>query len=505
MIEWKFKVKKIDLATGGIKVAVINKEDAQDMDIHGMDRIQINVDGRNITAIVDLTDTFVNPGYIGLFYEVYSKINVEDGEVVSVHPVEKPASVRYIRKKMDGVKLTKDEIFQIIQDLMDEKLSDVEASSFVAAAYMRGLDEDETIALTEAIVNSGETLHLKAKRVFDKHCIGGVPGNRTTMLIVPIVASAGLVIPKTSSRAITSPAGTADTMEVLAPVALEKDKVEEVVNKANGCIVWGGAVNLASADDKLIRLRHPLSLDPRGMLLASIMAKKKAVGATDVIIDIPIGMGAKVQTRENGLDLAEDFKRIGGRLRMNIKTLLTNGSHPIGSAIGPAVEAREILRILNGEKVSLELVEKSCELAGILLEMGGKAEKGKGKDVAYSIINNGRALEKMREIIELQGGNPEIKPDEIPLGPVEETITAGRSGRIMHIDNKIISAMVRAAGAPKDKEAGMYLLVEEGDKIKEGQPLFTLYAKTQRKIEQAMGVYQERSPFQFERIILEID
>ena len=504
MIEWKLKVKKIDLATGGTKVAVVNKEDAGDMDLHGMDRVMIRKDGKDVTVIVDLTDTFVNPGHIGLFYEVYSSLDVKDGDLVEVHPVEKPESVMYIRKKMDGKKLEKNEIFEIIQDLMEEKLSEVEASSFVSAAYMRGLDDDETISLTEAIVNSGETLELSANRIYDKHCIGGVPGNRTSMLIVPIVASTGLVIPKTSSRAITSPAGTADTMEVLAPVSLEKDEVEKVVNKANGCVVWGGAVNLASADDKLIRLRHPLSLDPRGMLLASIMAKKKAVGATDVIIDIPIGIGAKITTREAGLDLAEDFKKIGGKLGMNIRTLLTNGDHPIGSAIGPTMEAREILRILDGEKVSLELVEKSCQLAGVLLEMGKKAKVGEGRDLACSILKSGKAKEKMKQIIDLQGGDSSIKVDDIPIGDVKETVTAEKSGRIMHIDNKTISAMVRAAGAPKDKVAGMYLLVEEGDKVKEGQPLFEIYSKSQRKIEQAMGIFNEKKPFHYEKIILEM-
>ncbi len=504
-MKWKLKAKTIDLSTGKAKVAVMNKEDAEDMDIHGMDRIKVIVDGKESIAVVDLTDSFVEPGTIGLFSEIYREVGAKDGDDVWVYPVEKPKSIMYIRKKMDGVKLSKPEIKQIINDLMEDKLTDVEASAFVAAAYMRGFDMDETIALTEAIVNSGETLHLRSNRIFDKHCIGGVPGNRTTMILVPIVASMGLVIPKTSSRAITSPAGTADTMEVLAPVSIERDEVERVVEKAGGCIVWGGAVNLASADDKLIKLRHPLSLDPRGMLLASIMAKKKAVGATDVIIDIPVGEGAKISTREEGLNLAEDFKRIGSRLGMNIKVILTNGDHPIGSAVGPAIEAREILKTLMGEMVSVEQRRKGCELAGILLEMGGKAARGNGEELACKLLESGKAYEKMKEIIELQGGDPEIKPEDIEIGPVSETIKAGNEGRIMHIDNKGISAIARAAGAPKDKSAGLYLHVEEGDKIKPGQPLFTLYAKTSRKLEQAMSVYESMKPFRFERIIIEME
>ena len=505
MVSWKFNVKTIDLETGGLKVSVINKEDAEDMDIHTMDRLQIKIGDKITTTAVDLTDSFVPSGTIGLLYDAYTTLGVKDGDSVEAYPVGKPESVFYIRKKMDGKPLSKEEVYSIIEDLMRDELTAVEASSFVAAAYMRGLTDNETISLTKAIVDSGETLNVNSKRVYDKHCIGGVPGNRTTMLIVPIVASMGLTIPKTSSRAITSPAGTADTMEVLAPVSLEKGDVENVVNTAGGCIVWGGALNLASADDKLIKLRHPLSLDPRGMLLASIMAKKNAVGATDVIIDIPIGEGAKLTTREEGLDLAEDFKNIGTKLGMNIKTLLTNGDHPIGSAIGPAIEAQEILKTLMGEKVSLEQTEKACQLAGILLEMAGKAEKGRGRDLAWNAIRSGKAYEKMKQIIELQGGDPEIKPEDIQIGNYSETIKAETGGRIAHIDNKIVSSIVRAAGAPRDKEAGMYLRVTEGDRIHKGEELFTIYAKSQRKLEQAISLYNETQMIRFEEIIIEVD
>ncbi len=503
-MKWKFKSKLIDLSTAGTRVVVMNESDAQDMDIHAMDRIKIWGKDNYVTAIVDLTKTFVNPGEIGLFYEVYTNLKIKPGSIIQAEPVEKPISVTYIRKKLDGKKLTENEIDKIIEDLMADELTEFELSAFVTATYIQGLDDNETVYLTKAIVNSGEILNLGNDRIFDKHSIGGVPGNRTTMILVPIVASAGLLIPKTSSRAITSPAGTADAMEVLAPVSLSKEEIERVVKKANGCIVWGGAVNLAAADDKLIRIRHPLSLDPKGMLLASIMAKKKAVSATDVIIDIPTGMGAKVKTREDALALGEDFKSIGSRLGMHVKVLLTDGDHPIGRAIGPAIEARETLKILNNKPVSQDLTEKSAILAGILLEMSGKVERGKGRDVAMDIIRKKKALKKFREIVELQGGDPEIKPDDIKIGPVSEPVKVDRGGRIEHINNKSISAIARAAGAPRDKEAGIYMHVEEGDKVKEGDTLFTIYAKKQRKLEQAIDLYEKVKPIKFEKILLEI-
>jgi len=499
-----FEAKCVDLSTAGIRVLVLHTEDARDLDLKAMDRAAVTTNGAEpVHCIVDLTDTFVSPGQAGLFKEAYSKLNISDGDKVYIEPMGKPASIAHIKEKMDGKQHSDTEVREIIHGLMSEDLSDVELTAWITAIYIRGLEKEETLSLTRAIVDSGTTLKLNAKRVFDKHCIGGVAGNRTTMIVVPIIAAAGLTVPKTSSRAITSPAGTADTMEVLCPVNLGKDDIETIVNKIGACIVWGGAVNLAAADDKLIRIRHPLSLDPRGMLLASIMAKKKAVGATDVIIDIPVGEGAKIKTAEEATILAKQFNALGASLNMNIHSLLTNGNHPIGLAVGPTIEARETLRILNGENVSPELIEKSSQLAGVLLEVGGKAARGKGRDMALELIQNGKAGIKFREMIEHQGGDGKIKIDDVPMAQYEYTVTADTEGRIEQINNKGVSAVVRNAGAPSDKVAGMYLHVEEGDRIRKGQPLFTVYAKSERKIEQALEAYKQTQPIRMAKIILQ--
>ncbi len=368
--------------------------------------------------------------------------------------------------------------------------------------YIRGMNDSETIALTKAIIESGKTIDFKRRPVLDKHCTGGVPGNRTTMLIVPIVASVGLLIPKTSSRAITSPAGTADTMEVLAPVSLSIEEIKRVVKKTNGCMVWGGGVNLAAADDKLIRIRHPLKLDPLGVMLASILAKKKAVGATHVLIDIPIGYGAKVINRAEAEELAKKFMGLGSSLGMEVECILTPGYDPIGFAIGPALEAREVLRILRGENVSPDLVEKSLVMAGILLEMGGKAGKGKGRMIAEKILKSGKAYEKMKQIIEEQGGDPGITPEEIKIGNKQFTVYAPSSGRVHLVHNKAISSIARAAGAPRDKEAGIYMYVEKGDKVKKGQKLFTVFSVSNRKLNAAKELVEKLSPIEMEKVVL---
>lgn len=338
--------------------------------------------------------------------------------------------------------------------------------------------------------------------MFIHNCLGGVPGNRTTMIIVPIVAAAGLTIPKTSSRSITSPAGTADTMSVLCRVDLTEEEITEIVNEANGCIAWGGAVNLAAADDKLIRLRHPLSLDPPGVMIASILAKKKAVGATHVLIDLPMGKGCKVVVKKQADALASDFILLGSKLGMEIECIVTPGYDPIGAAVGPALEAREVLRILNGEKVSAELTEKSLVMSGILLEMGGACKQDQGRLMAQKILESGRALEKMRQIIHLQGGNPNMKAEDVQIGTKTLDVTAREEGRIHYVNIHTISAIARAAGAPHDLGAGIYLYVEKGDKISKGDKLFTIFAESQRKLEAAREVVQAEYPIELEKIIL---
>ncbi len=498
----EFKPKCIDVSTTGLKIAVMNKEDAEEMDLNGMDRIGITAGDKECTAVLDLTEEFVKKGEIGLFKEIPGKLG-KCPERVTVKPKEKPSSIKFIKDKLDGEELKENEINQIITDLMEERLTNVELTGWISANYIRGLSEPETITLTKAIVNSGETIQMDGKKILDKHCIGGVPGNRTTPLIVSIVAAAGLTIPKTSSRAITSPAGTADAMEVMCNVEIEKERVEEIVEQTGACMTGGRLVNLAAADDKLIRIRHPLSLDPRGMLLASILAKKKAVGAEKVIIDIPIGEGAKIKSKEEAKDLAGDFDQLGDALDMDVHCLITDGDHPIGCAIGPALEAIEVLKILRGDDVSPELKEKSLRLAGILLELGGKAGEGKGWIEAKNILESKKAYEKFKEIIKAQDGDPEIKPEDIEVGDVTKTVKAEKSGKISHIDNKGIAKVAKLAGAPKEKGAGMYLKVEEGEKIKEGQELFMLYADSERKIEEALEAYEDRNPIEFSKIILE--
>ncbi len=503
-MRYKFKVKPLDFSTGAKEVMVLHKEDAEEMNISVMDRVEISKDGgKKEVAIVDLTEEQLEEGQIGTFSRLTNQLDLEEGQEIYLEPIEKPKSINYIKKKLEGKELSEEETYSIIEDVMEDKLSDIEMASYVTSLYTRGMTEQETVDFTESIIESGDTLDINKEQIVDKHCIGGVPGNRTTMIIVPIIAAAGLTIPKTSSRSITSPAGTADTMEVLSPVSHEKEEIERIVEKTNGCMVWGGAINLAAADDKLIRVRHPLSIDPKGVLLGSILAKKKAAGASIVLIDIPIGKGAKLRDKEDAEELSEDFMRLGTRLNMGVKCIVTPGYDPVGSAIGPALEAREVLRILEGQDVSRDLKDKSIKMAGILLETSGKAKRGQGVHMAKEILESGKAEEKMREIIKEQGGNPDIEPGDIEIGEHSKEIHAEESGRIQYLNTDLLSETGKLAGAPKDKKAGIYLEVEKGDKIEEGDKIMTIYSSSQRKLDSAVEFYENNKPIEMHETVLE--
>jgi len=334
------------------------------------------------------------------------------------------------------------------------------------------------------------------------NCIGGVAGNRTTMLVVPIIAAAGLYIPKTSSRAITSASGTSDTMEVLANVTFKVDELKEIVLKTKGGIVWGGGMKLAPVDDKLIRIRHPLSLDPEGMLLASILGKKKSVGAEYALIDIPIGRGVKIPYYQKGEELGNHFIKIGQQLGIKIEVLITDGAEPVGHGVGPSLECRDVFKVLTNGRGPEDLRHKSVLIAGKLLELCGKADKGTGYSAAENLITSGKALKKFLEIIEAQGGNPKVKIDDIPVGKYSHTVKSKVGGAIFHIDNKSISKIARIAGAPKMKEAGLLLHKTRGDRVEVGDALFTIYSDREDLLGYAIKALEKLEPVEMRRMLL---
>ncbi len=474
----------------GKPIVIMNEKEAQKRSIFLNDRVKINHNESSVVAIVDFSPK-MRRDEVFLFEETRKRLGVKDGETVNIELTKMPSSIDYIRNKIVGRNLSKNEIERIVEDTVNLMLSDPELTAFNIAIAMSEFSLEETYYLTESMVKTGERIDIT--NAFDKHCIGGVPGNRTTPLIVPIISAAGLKIPKTSSRAISSPAGTADTMEVLAQVDFSADEITELIKETDACMVWGGNVNLAPADDEFIRVRKSLGLDPTELVLSSVLAKKKAVGSDTVLIDIPVGEEAKIKEDDKAQETADLFEKLGSRLDMDIITLISDGSEPIGRGIGPALEARDVLRILesNGAEGPVDLKNKSLRMANMLLEEASSELR------AEQILESGRAYEKMKQIIKAQNGDI-LKSEDIEMGKFSRIIRSKEEGRIAKVRNNSIKDIALTAGCPREKKAGLYLHQTVGDQVEKDDKLMTVYSDNKKRLQNALEEAENNIVFEYE-------
>ena len=486
----------LHITAGGRRIAILNDETASTLGVHSSDRIRISCNKNEAIAIANIAVHFPK-NRIGLYEEIAEILNVKEDEKIDVNLAQLPESLTHVRAKVRGERLREHDIDQIVKDVVERHLSEVEIAAFLTALNIYGLSTGESEAMSRAMVATGETLSFGEAPILDKHSIGGIPGDKTSILVVPIIAAAGYTIPKTSSRAVTSPAGTADRMETLCPVNLPINEIKEVVNKTNGCLVWGGSLELAPADDLFIQVEYPLGIDP--LLLPSIMSKKKAIGATHVAIDIPTGSGAKIKTMTQAYLLASDFVDLGKRLGLTIQCALTFGEQPLGCSVGPALEAREALSALAGNGPP-DLLEKATSLAGVLFEMVG-VENGRQK--AEAILGSGKAEKKLREIIGAQGGKGKVKPEDILVGDKVAEVKAKQSGKVLFVSCEGIAQIAREAGAPKEKGAGVVLKAKLGDPVRAGSVLFEIYAERDGKLASALELAEKLQPFVLSRKVEE--
>lgn len=467
-------------------IVVLNENDAEDIGVKALDRVIVSANKKKVIAIVNISQRMIPVGEIGLYRSVQEELMVNFGDKIKVVASETPESLLFIRKKMAGRILTKREIKRIIEDVVAGTLSAVEITSFVTSLYNHEMTTGEVAALSMAMATTGKTLHLRNRKIFDKHSIGGVPGDKTSMLLVPTVAAAGLTIPKTSSRSITSPAGTADRVECLCPVDLKMPEIKRVVEKTNGCLVWGGAVDLAPADDIFIQIEYPLSIDP--LLLPSVMSKKKAVNAGYVVIDIPTGRAVKTKSIEEAQELGSKFIDLGKRLGIKVECVSTFAEQPIGYGIGPALEAREALKTALTGRGPEDLIEKVAHLASVLFDF---AHMRNSKKKALEFIRSGKTGKKLLQIIDSQGGNPRIRPEDIPVGDKVMRVKSTVSGKIFWFNNASIAQIAKIAGAPKDKGAGVVLHKKLNDRVRKGETLFEIYAEKVYKLNRALKASRE--------------
>ncbi len=479
-------------------LVLMHESDCAAIGVKENDRVAIT-GPKSTVALVTCSDTLVDEGIIMMPKGVMDKVAIREGEDVEVLYSSKPDSVRSIRRKMDNERLNREEIESIVQDILDNKLSKIEISAWLTALHINGMDIDEIADFTKAMAHSGDIIEFNRQPVFDFHSFGGVPGNKITPIVVSIVAAAGVMIPKMSSRAISSACGTSDFVETFCDVEMDADSIKRIAEETGGLFAWGGGMNIAPVDDLVIKIEHPLGINPRAQMLASIMSKKVAINCNYLLVDIPTGTGTKVPTVEVARSYARDLMDLGDRLGMHIECAVTYADQPVGTAVGPILEARECISVLEGSAHPASVIEKACECAGIILDMAGIAG---GSAKAREILESGEAYKKFLEIVVAQGGRADLKSTDLVPGRFTEDVIASKSGYIHAIHNKDIVAIAKAAGAPNDKGAGLIIHKKKGQRVEAGESLFTIYADNEAKIKRARETCIKYPPVDIEGMLI---
>jgi len=495
-IETRLKLRAVAIDTYRENVAYMHRECSvyRAEGFQALAKIRVGCNGKQIEAVLNVVDDIciVGPDELGLSEQAFQRFAEPAGQPVNVAQAEPPLSMDGVRRKIGGERLDYGGYQAITSDIAKGRYSKMEMAAFLVATGQNGLDRDEVLSLTRAMLETGVRLNWNEPLVADKHCIGGIPGNRTSLLVVPIVAAHGMLIPKTSSRAITSPAGTADTMEVLARTDLAPESLDRLVRMERGCLAWGGTTRLAPVDDMLISVERPLGIDSQGQMVASILSKKLAAGATHLLLDIPVGPTAKVRQMRDAMSLRKLFEYVGDRVGLHLEAVITDGGQPIGRGIGPVLEVRDVMQVLeNDPEAPVDLREKSLRLAGRIIEFDPDVRGGFGYSIARDILESGRALAKMQRIIDAQG-RQELR---LEPGRLFFDVLADRAGMVVEIDNFFLAQTARLAGAPISRGAGVDLLHKLGEMVEEGQPLYRVYAEFPANFEFAHEFTRVRSGY----------
>ncbi len=448
-------------------------------------QVLVMANGSEVTATLYQVrgGDLVQPDEAGLSEAAWARLGVSDGDEIHVRHPPALTSMSSVRRRIFGQRLDAAAMLDIVSDVAAGRYSDVHLSAFLTACSALSLDRDETVHLTRAMVQVGQRLTWDSPMVIDKHSVGGLPGNRTSPLIVAIVAANGMVMPKTSSRAITSPAGTADTMETLTNVDLDLASMRRVVEMEGGCLVWGGAVSLSPADDVLIRVERVLDIDTEGQLVASVLSKKIAAGSTHVVLDIPVGPTAKVRSEDDADAISQALTEVSQLCGLSVRCVRTDGvSQSVVASARPWRRATCWQYSADAPEAPADLRRRACLLAGVALELAGRSAAGDGARLADATLKDGRAWAKFQRICEAQGGLREP-----PRSTVSEPLLANRSGRVSTMNNRTLARLAKLAGAPDNKAAGVELHVRLGDAVTMGEPLLTVHAEAPGELAYALN------------------
>lgn len=477
-----------DIHNAGDLTVILNTEQASKYGIRDGDKISLLRRGEEYVVDVALSENYIRANQIGVTHDFLKKHPLEEGDnVLIAFTKSNPTSLIAIRKKMLGKKISDEEIDAIVDDIQNNKLSDLVLAYYTSTSFFYKSDPHELAYTTKATAFTGDMYRFPGI-VASKYSIGGVPGNETTMIIVPLLASLGITVPKSFSKAITSPAATGECVNVLMDISFKKSDIIRITDKHGACLVRNEGLNLAPANDRIIRVSSPLGMEPYARMISSIMAKNYAMGISHCLIDIPMGETTKVASIADAKRISKHFKHIAKYLGMNIDVQITKADQPVGRGIGAALQAREALRVLqNHPEQSDDLAIKAIFLAAKLLILCGKANTMKQATfLVQKQLANGEAWKKMSALIRAQQGpNPDIQADEIALGEESFDILAYQEGKISYVDMKYLNMIVRTLGAPSDYKAGIYLHKKVGDHIHNWEKLYTLYASSKRKLKKA--------------------
>ncbi len=404
-------------------------------------------------------------------------------------------TVELIRKKRDGKSLTDEEIKFLVSNFTKGKIPNYQFSSFLMAAYLKGLNKKETAWLTKAMLFSGSVINLdsiKGKKI-DKHSTGGV-GDKTSLILAPIVAAAGVNVPMISGRGLGHTGGTLDKLEAIpgfrTNVTLQQYK--SIIKKC-GAVLAGQTKEVAPADKLIYSLRDvTATVESIPLITASIMSKKLAEGIDGLVLDVKTGSGAFMKTYDNSLALANSLTDTAKAFKKRVITLITDMNQPLGNYIGNWLEVYESIKVLHGEMFG-DLVDLSLNLSGAMIYLGGKASSIKeGVEISKEIVASGKAFDKFLEIVKLQGGNVDMikHPDKYPKSKIHETLIADKTGYIKTINNYEVGMASLELGAGRitmedkiDPKAGIIFYPKIGTKIKKGEEIAELYTDKKEKVD----------------------
>lgn len=490
------KTKIIDIHEGEELVVLINEQDAWDEWITSMDKVSLVYDNKEFVFDVSITAHIVWRGEVWIYKDIQEKYEIKNGQFVSVSFTKNSSeSLDALKKGLSGKRLNQKEILAIMKDISNNRFTDILTTYFSAMGFFLPSNDEDLYWMAKAMAESGEMLHFPGV-VADKHCMGWVPGNETTMIMIPLLTSLGIKMPKTFSKAITTPAATGECVSVLMDISFSKKEIEKLVQKNNCCLVRGGGLDLAPADEKLIKVAYPLSMQSYSRTIVSIMAKKYAMGINHSLIDIPVWPTAKVPDMKTANILKKKYEYVGKKLGMKVHVELTQALQPIGAGVWAVMQVREVLRVLQQHaKRPMDLEKKAVHLCSKIIELVGMAKGKEAEKLAYGQLISGKAWKMMQKIITAQHGDPKVVSEDLKLAKIQRNVVAEKSGKVKNIDMKIVNVVARTLWSPLDLQAWLYLHKKLGDTVKKGEIIYTIYANDESKIKLAKDFLDEKKMY----------